>query len=255
MPKWYADPAADRSELTAIRDYQLKLYDAEIADIDATIGRLVALLEDLDVGRQTVVAVTGDHGEEFLEHGWAGHYNQLFDESTRVPLILAGPGVPEGLVRPEPVEMRHLGGTVLRLCGVEVPESLRGPDLIDPRGIEELRNTPVFMSSGKGNWADLDTHRRIELGQFHSVIFENWRMIWCPNVVDADPFFALYDLSVDPDAHVDVAAENPKRVEMMTRLVNQWISEGLKRRPELVPPMAETRKLLQGIGYIDDSGD
>ena len=255
MPDWYADPEAGQEELLLTRDYQLKLYDAEVAQIDALIGRLEGLLGELGVGENTIFVVTSDHGEEFLEHGWAGHHNQLFDESVQVPLIFAGPGIPQGVVRSERVENRHLGGTLLRLCGVDAPANLRGPDLVKPETAEELRSTPVFMSTGKGNWVDLETRSRVELGQFHSVIHDDWRMIWCPNVKDGEPFFALYDLSKDPLALHDVADENPERVEGMTRLINHWIGESLRRRPELVPQMAETTKLLQGIGYIDIEGE
>ncbi len=255
MPDWYADPAADLQELLTIRDYQLKLYDAEIAEVDSVIGRLQKLLDELGIGQNTVVAVTSDHGEEFLEHGWGGHHNQLFDETTRVPLILAGPGIPVGEVRKERVENRHLGGTLLRLCRLEVPEGLDGPDLVQAEDAETLVKSPVFMTTGKGNWVDLETKSRVELGQFHSVIHDNWRMIWCPNVKGGEQFFALYDLEKDPDAHNDLAAGNPERVRMMTRLINNWIGESLKRRPELVPPMDETTKLLQGIGYVEVGGD
>ncbi len=67
-------------------------YDAEIAGTDAAIGALARGLERLDVAGRTLLVVTADHGEEFLEHGGLDHGWTLYQESIHVPLLFHAPG-------------------------------------------------------------------------------------------------------------------------------------------------------------------
>ncbi len=69
-------------------------YDAEILGTDAAIGALVRGLAELGVADRTLLVVTSDHGEEFLEHGGVEHGWTLFQESIHVPLLFV---VPEAL--------------------------------------------------------------------------------------------------------------------------------------------------------------
>ncbi|MCA9510784.1 MAG: sulfatase, partial [Myxococcales bacterium] len=72
---------ADRAALVA-------LYDGEIAWVDAQIARLLDALAARGVRDDTLVVITGDHGEEFGEHGRLGHGRTLFEEQLHVPLVV-----------------------------------------------------------------------------------------------------------------------------------------------------------------------
>ncbi|HET8644558.1 MAG TPA: sulfatase, partial [Vicinamibacteria bacterium] len=72
----------------------LALYDGEIRYTDDQLGRVLDHLKARGLDKTTLVAVTSDHGEEFLEHGSWEHQKTLYEEVVRVPLLLAGPGVP-----------------------------------------------------------------------------------------------------------------------------------------------------------------
>ncbi|MCC6847848.1 MAG: sulfatase [Deltaproteobacteria bacterium] len=67
---------------------QVARYDAEIADTDDAIAALFAGLQRLGVLDRTLVVLTSDHGEEFLDHGFVEHAWTLYDEVLRVPLVL-----------------------------------------------------------------------------------------------------------------------------------------------------------------------
>src|SRR5439155_27240971 len=69
-----------------------RLYEAEIRAWDEQLGELLRALDT----RSTVVVVTADHGEAFQEHGPRQHGFHLYDELLRVPLVIAGPGIPAG---------------------------------------------------------------------------------------------------------------------------------------------------------------
>lgn len=98
--------------------YLLGCYDGEIHWVDRQIGKLRAKLEELGLADDTLIVVTADHGEEFLEHGQKGHRNNLHDESLHVPLILAGPGVRKGVRVPEQVRLFDVMPTILDLAGL-----------------------------------------------------------------------------------------------------------------------------------------
>src|SRR5206468_9772239 len=70
------------------------LYDREIRFADDELRRLFAALEADGRLAHTLVVLTSDHGEEFLEHGYIGHGATLPDEVLRVPLPFLGPGIP-----------------------------------------------------------------------------------------------------------------------------------------------------------------
>ncbi|MEZ6194149.1 MAG: sulfatase [Planctomycetota bacterium] len=86
-------------------------YAAEVRQADDEIRRLIELLAARGLTDDLWIVVSADHGEEFGEHGLTFHGRQLFDESIRVPLIIAGPGVPTG-VCDDPVSLIDLAPTL-----------------------------------------------------------------------------------------------------------------------------------------------
>jgi hypothetical protein len=88
--------------------------------LDSQIGRIVAALKELKQLDNTIVVLTGDHGEEFMEKGRWGHNSTFVDEQTRVPLVLHVPGrSPEEIQRM--TSHLDLPATVMKLLGVENP--------------------------------------------------------------------------------------------------------------------------------------
>jgi arylsulfatase A-like enzyme len=117
------------------------LYDGEVRAWDAALPRLLDGLARAGVAESTVVLVTADHGEAFQEHGKLRHGVDLYDETVRVPFIVAGPGVRPGR-RPDQAEGIDLFPTVATLLGAAPPTALPGRDLLAapaPRpGVAEL---------------------------------------------------------------------------------------------------------------------
>ncbi len=106
------------------------LYDAEVAAADAELGLLFEALEQRGILKNALVIVTADHGEELLEHGTFGHGFSLFNESVRVPLIMAGPGVPAGRVVNQNVSLIDVAPTVLDLLGLPPESHFEGRSLL-----------------------------------------------------------------------------------------------------------------------------
>ncbi|MEX1025694.1 MAG: sulfatase-like hydrolase/transferase [Planctomycetota bacterium] len=136
--RWLADPGALTED--DLR-YATELYDATVASTDFQLGRLVAELRRRNLLANTLVVVTSDHGEEFLEHGGTGHGYTLFEENVRVPLIFWHPTLPsEG--NGEPVSLVDLAPTIAARVGVSPAAAWRGVDLFAQRAARD-----VFLGS------------------------------------------------------------------------------------------------------------
>ena len=110
-------------------------YYACVSYTDAQIGLLMDALRELDLERNTIVILWGDHGWNLREHGlWCKHSN--FDTSTRSALLLKVPGRTRGEKCDVLVEYIDIYPTLVDLCGLPLPVHLEGssmyPLLRDP---------------------------------------------------------------------------------------------------------------------------
>ncbi len=108
-------------------------YDSAITFVDDQIGQLLDTLKMLGVHDDTIVVVTSDHGDEFLEHGGMGHGTSVYGELIRVPLVIAFPDKLEVGRRIDYLTHHiDLGPTLLELAGIEKPAQFRGDSLTVP---------------------------------------------------------------------------------------------------------------------------
>ena len=109
-------------------------YRNAVRYADGIAGRALDALASRRLLEETLVVVTGDHGEEFLENGFWGHTSNYTIEQVRVPFVLAGPGVPPG-EETRPTSHLDLAATLLESLGAD--PALRkdwtlGENLLDP---------------------------------------------------------------------------------------------------------------------------
>ncbi len=122
-------------------------YDAEIAVSDESVQALVKGLEELGLMERTVLIITSDHGEEFLEHGFVEHAWTVYPESIHIPLIVVAPGALAVQRVATPVSLLDLMPTVLELA--EIP-------YVRP----DLRGLPLFLRND-GVWTPRTFHQPI----------------------------------------------------------------------------------------------
>jgi len=101
-------------------------YDAEVRELDTAFADFLGKLDASEVGENTVVIFTSDHGEEFGEHGLTGFHAQLYDETIRVPLIYFFPGG-KGKRVPGAVEIRGIPSSILKLAGLDPEPVFEAP--------------------------------------------------------------------------------------------------------------------------------
>jgi iduronate 2-sulfatase len=104
-------------------------YKACVSYIDAQLGKLLDALAENGLIDNTLIVLWGDHGYHLGDHTqWCKHTN--LEQATRIPLIFAGPGVPEGLSVKLPVELIDLFPTLFELAGLCIPKQVQGESLV-----------------------------------------------------------------------------------------------------------------------------
>lgn len=135
-----------------LRQQAIQAYFSSITFMDAQVGRVLDALDKNGLADNTIIVFTSDHGYHLGEHGlW--QKMSLFEESARVPLIIAAPGMgKQGAVAKTPVGLIDLYPTLAELCGVDAPENLQGQSLAailkDPN--EEGRGYTISQVSRRG---------------------------------------------------------------------------------------------------------
>ena len=83
----YKMPDITSKDLEKIKE----LYRGTLKYVDSAIGKIIDFLKDLKLYENTMIIITSDHGEGFLEHGFLGHPISLYEEIVRVPLVVKMP--------------------------------------------------------------------------------------------------------------------------------------------------------------------
>jgi arylsulfatase A-like enzyme len=104
-------------------------YYAMITHLDAQIGRVLEALRAGGHAENTLVVLAGDNGLALGQHGLMGKQN-LYDHSVRVPLVLSGPGVPQGRRSGAHAYLSDIYPTLCELAGLPTPETVEGRSLV-----------------------------------------------------------------------------------------------------------------------------
>lgn len=165
----------------------VRSYLACTSFVDAQIGRILVALDESGLTDNTVIVLWSDHGWHLGEKGITGK-NTLWDRSTRVPLIFAGPGVAKGSRVTQPAELLDLYPTLIELCGLKTRTDLEGLSLVPQlSNAQAKRERPAITSHNQGN---------------HGVRSERWRYIRY-----ADNSEELYDHVSDPHEWTNLAGQ------------------------------------------------
>jgi arylsulfatase A-like enzyme len=122
------------------RGAKLRYLNA-LLETDAQIGRLMNFLKQRKLLEETLVIVTGDHGEAFGQHGTFGHGFDLFEEGVRVPLLLINPAF-NGMRYDRLTGHIDIAPTIADVLRLQSPPEWQGSSLFKPR-----QNYPVFFFS------------------------------------------------------------------------------------------------------------
>ncbi|MFO0979546.1 MAG: sulfatase [Planctomycetaceae bacterium] len=173
----------------------VRSYLASTAFVDDQVGRILKALEASPYADNTIVVLWSDHGWHLGEKDITGK-NTLWERSTRVPLIFAGPGVLAGGRCKEPAELLDVYPTLAELCNLPAPASQEGHSLVP-----QLRNTETPRP-----WPAITTHNHDN----HGVRTRDWRYIRY-----ADGSEELYHMTIDPNEWTNLASNPDHQAVLM----------------------------------------
>ncbi len=217
-------------------------YDGSLRYVDSLLGDLFAQLQELGIEENTILVITSDHGEEMFERGVIQHGKTLYEELTRIPLIMRVPGQGKRTIE-KPVMTIDVTPTVLHALGVPRDPRMQGEDILS----KDLETRPVI--------AEIDDHfahkYSIRDGQ-------GFKLIYSPRESDVlfpgEKEWELFDTKADPGEGNDLSGSMEERV----RVLRGALLEELRRFKELGARLGdvdaadvteETQQALDALGY------
>lgn len=161
-----------------IRD-ALSDYYGLITHLDERVGDIIHSLKKNGLYKNTIIVFAADNGLAIGSHGLLGKQN-LYEHSMKVPLIIAGPGIPEGEMSDALVYLFDLFPTLAELCSVALPDEIDGKSLV-----------PVISGESEKIRTSIFTAYR---NSVRSVRTEEWKLIRYPG----RDFTQLFNLKDDP---------------------------------------------------------
>jgi len=171
LEEWPRTPEAIRRHIAE--------YYGMITHADAEMGRVIDALERSGALDNTLIVFAGDNGLALGQHGLMGKQN-LYDHSVRVPLVMAGPGVPENRRNDTLCYLFDIYPTLCELTGIPIPDTVEGKSLVPAMNGESVRDHLLLAYCH----------------QMRAVRDDRFKLI--ETVVDGRRTTQLFDLRVDP---------------------------------------------------------
>jgi len=207
---WYGNIPKDQKITPEFGRKALHGYLAAISYVDAQVGRLLDALEKSGLAENTIVMFWGDNGYYMGEHGWWGSKHNCYEGATRVPLIVAAPGMKAAGQRTDAlVELVDMYPTLAELAGLPQPEGLEGtsfaPLLAEPRRPWKTAAFSQYPMGGHlGTAMRTDRYRYVEWADKAGQVAAR----------------ELYDHEADPQENENVAGK-AENAALLDRLANQ----------------------------------
>ncbi len=231
-------------EARALADHMLNLYDGALAYVDDSIGLVLQALADRGLSDDTVIVMTADHGEEFLEHGGTTHKGTLYEELVHVPTLIYLPWAEGGRIN-DLVRNFDLMPTLLDLAGIDTAE--QGLDAVSLRPLLEGADRSLRLTAYAGN----PSRRMLRSSRYKLILRPGDRK-------------EFYDLVEDPteqhNLYPAVAANNPAGAPYaptmagmelkLARLAASLSATSAADAPESAMDQT-TIEQLRALGYLD----
>jgi choline-sulfatase len=221
-------------QLPIAKERQLRAraaYFGMITEMDRTIGRILDALEQTGQRENTIIIYTSDHGEMLGEHGlWLKE--TLLDYASRIPIIVAGPGIPQSKVVRDPIGHVDLVATLMELAGAET-SGLRG---------RSLMSTMNGRASEQPAYAYSESHSAGNATGSFMIRRDKWKYIY---FTGADPL--LFDMSTPFGEFTNLAKDNTSIVEELHAHLTSVVSpdqitfEAFRRQDEVLQGIIHER--------------
>jgi arylsulfatase A-like enzyme len=227
-------PGIDENDLA----HMVALYDGEIRYVDDYIKKLLDRLDKLHLMDKTMVVITADHGEEFLEHSGNWHGHTLYDELIHVPLIIYIPGTEGGKVINKQVSTLNILPTILEFLDIPIKQNLEG--------VSMLYSTQPYKEQV---FSHTDTDNR----GMSAIRTEKLKYIYSSK----ENKYQMYDLSQDPKEQNNLTGYGQLQEDQLKIRLFGWledckkiISAQLKDSGSEQTMDQELKERLKSLGYL-----
>jgi arylsulfatase A-like enzyme len=244
-------PYADHMRLTGAVDYGqrhvsaaerkhlISQYDGGIAYVDSEIGNLVARLREWGLYENTLIIITGDHGEAFGERDILQHTRgSAYQDQIHVPLLIKYPGQHEARRSDDLVSHVDLMPTVLDVAGYTTPPGLQGRSLRLPLAED---SGAVYAEARAAGALSISPRFR---GVRRAIFAGSWKLI---TSTEGQP--ELYDLAADRDeTHNLYRADDPHAKALSDRLA-AWVAAAPRQSDAPGKLDKSSVEKLKSLGY------
>ena len=185
-------------------------YYAMITHLDEQIGRVLKTLEESGKSDNTIIIFAGDNGLAVGQHGLFGKQN-LYEHSVHVPLIISGPGLPQGKTCDAFCYLLDIFPTVCELVGSPIPETVEGKSLVPLITGEKKKVRDSIFGAYK------EFQRMVRNDRWKLIIYN----------VNGKQTMQLFDLQNDPWEMKNLAGDTAQagRIKELTTLLKKWMKE------------------------------
>jgi arylsulfatase A-like enzyme len=231
-----------------------KLYNGEVAYMDQEVGRLLVGMSERGLTDETIVVITADHGEEFLDHDGFEHGHAFYDELLRVPLLIRGPGFAQiksqvaapyaGRTVGSTVRLIDIAPTLCELAGVQTDPSFAGHSLAPLLRGEQGADRPVLSQSAM--WGP----------QGEAWLPGGMKLIR-RRPAAGEPSFLLFDIRGDPGERVNLAASSPDLRRRLAEDLDRFKRSiaGQPTSGDVLPLTPAEIERLRALGYVPGAAD
>ncbi|NOY59402.1 MAG: sulfatase-like hydrolase/transferase [Calditrichaeota bacterium] len=241
------------SDVLSVDDlnFFISRYDGGIRYVDDQIGMLFDGLKKIGVFDKTLIIITADHGEEFLEHQKFLH-GQFYEEIVHVPLIMYYPNLlPQNIKVRKQARSIDIAPTIADILGLKKLDQFQGQSLLP---YLEKPDEDMDLIAFGGQDKPKDTYCFIKRGNLKVIFHSEARFL--DTLKGGEPI-ELYFIDDDPFEKINRAEENKELVQNFSLLKDKWIKESLDLRRRIgagkskgVKVDKNTIEKLKALGYI-----
>ena len=195
---WPRSPEKVRSVLSE--------YYSLVTHLDERVGAIIRTLKENGLYDNTIIVYAADNGLAIGSHGLLGKQN-LYEHSMKVPLIISGPGIPDGEISEALVYLLDMFPTLAELCNVPAPDEINGISLL-----------PVIKKESEGVRKSVFTAYRNTARAVRNI--DGWKLIRYPQ----RNYTQLFYLNNDP-LELNNLAENDSlkpKIEELLNIMTEW---------------------------------
>lgn len=221
--------------LTQFKD---DLYSGEVAYVDSELGKLFDYLENRGFLENTVIILTGDHGEALSEHGELTHSYFAYNSTIWVPLVIAAPGLDPGRIADYVCHI-DIFPTVCDLLQINKPSFLQGVSLYPLFSGKKIKKRQIYIES-------LDPYYNSGAAPLRGFIEENKKFL-------DSPLPEYYDLDTDfsEENNIVQKIDLEKHQKKLKDLMDKFSTSQTETYPSKID--REALDKLRSLGYISST--